>query len=274
MPEDWDLRGRHGHSTTLVEVDGDGYLVIVGGGIGNILEHWGVEEFFDVAILDLKTWTWIGHFMLQCGTTGTDFRGPGRHHVACQGLPGQILLMGGGRRPGRQVCSLDASRCIRMALAGQVTGNFPLSEVQPSSPQDLQETGSVPRQPALPTGRKMHGAACLLPWAPLVVIFGGWETGPHFDDLWVFAIGAEQKDLQDFRCLAATVNDNSGEEEDEMDDESEEDGPGSAFVVVNLRGSDGGTRTLRIPRRMLDLLQQNGNLQRSNGNEDEENEEE
>lgn len=28
-----------------------------------------------------------------------------------------------------------------------------------------------------PAGRKMHGAACLAPYAPLLVVYGGWELG-------------------------------------------------------------------------------------------------
>ena len=33
-------------------------------------------------------------------------------------------------------------------------------------------------QCSLPSGRKMHGAASLAPFAPLLVIYGGWKTGP------------------------------------------------------------------------------------------------
>mmetsp|Transcript_28473 Transcript_28473/g.51475 ORF Transcript_28473/g.51475 Transcript_28473/m.51475 type:complete len:632 (-) Transcript_28473:63-1958(-) len=237
--ESWQMRDRHGHSTTLVEVDGKGYLVVIGGGIGNILENWRVEEFLDVAIMELENWSWIGNFELQCDD---NVRGPGRHHAACAGLPGQILFMGGGRRPGREVCSLDASRCVRMALDGQVTGRIPLSQVLPTTPEG--------QQTVLPTGRKMHGAVCLLPWAPLVVTMGGWETGPHFDDLWVFAIGARQEDLQDFACLTSAGGSSEDEDEDEDDPAF-----GGEFVLVNLRGRDGEVRTLRIPRRMLAALQ-------------------
>ena len=32
-------------------------------------------------------------------------------------------------------------------------------------------------QCSLPSGRKMHGAASLAPFAPLLVIYGGWKTG-------------------------------------------------------------------------------------------------
>ncbi|CAE7221145.1 unnamed protein product, partial [Symbiodinium necroappetens] len=58
------MQHRHGHSATLFEVDGRGYLVVVGGGIGNILENWGVRDFGDLAVLDLDPngWRWIGHY--------------------------------------------------------------------------------------------------------------------------------------------------------------------------------------------------------------------
>ena len=42
-------------------------------------------------------------------------------------------------------------------------------------------------QCSLPSGRKMHGAASLAPFAPLLVIYGGWKTGadvvPNIPDL-------------------------------------------------------------------------------------------
>ena len=40
-----------------------------------------------------------------------------------------------------------------------------------------------PMQCSLPSGRKMHGAASLAPFAPLLVIYGGWKTGGPFGPL-------------------------------------------------------------------------------------------
>lgn len=76
--------------TPQQEVDGKGYLVVVGGevswgyhigfgipqdgctmmhrcthvagGTGNILENWGVQDMGDVAVLAIDSWKWIGHY--------------------------------------------------------------------------------------------------------------------------------------------------------------------------------------------------------------------
>merc|ERR1719315_957005 len=53
-----------------------------------------------------------------------------------------------------------------------------------------------------PCGRKMHGAACLLPWAPLLVIYGGWKAGPQFDDLWICGLGGTPADLDAFATFS------------------------------------------------------------------------
>ncbi|CAE8654965.1 unnamed protein product, partial [Polarella glacialis] len=185
---------RHGHSTTLLEVDGKGYLIVVGGGTGNILENFGVQDFYDAAVLEIATWNWLGKFRLDLEPGAA---GPGRHHTACSGLLGQIFLFGGGQRPGGQVLLLDGEGLVRQALAG-TSRRVALREVSSQISGSEREGGPAP---ALPTGRKMHGAACLLPWAPMLVVYGGWERGPHFDDLWVYAMGGDAEDLEGFECL-------------------------------------------------------------------------
>ena len=106
------------------EVDGKGYLVVLGGGnsserfrnfsgsnlldqvsnsinvtacalggTGNILDNFGVYDIGDVAVLAIESWKWIGHYRLSGDVI------PGRHHTACRGIGNQLLVMGGGRRP-------------------------------------------------------------------------------------------------------------------------------------------------------------------------------
>lgn len=105
------------------EVDGKGYLVVLGGGnsystcrdcsnlldqvsmyvdvtlacavggTGNILDNFGVHDIGDVAVLAIESWKWIGHYRLSGDII------PGRHHTACRGIGNQLLVMGGGRRP-------------------------------------------------------------------------------------------------------------------------------------------------------------------------------
>ncbi|CAK9018003.1 unnamed protein product [Durusdinium trenchii] len=128
LGEDWEMNPRHGHSSTFFEVDGKGYVVVVGGGTGNILETWGVRDFSDVSVLCVETWTWIGHYQLR----GEDV--PGRHHTACRGLGNQLLIFGGGRRPSNQVCVLDAAACVRRALAGDALGAVELRPVHHARP--------------------------------------------------------------------------------------------------------------------------------------------
>ncbi|CAJ1397001.1 unnamed protein product [Effrenium voratum] len=235
--QDWEMPPRHGHSTTLFEVDGKGYLVVVGGGRGNILENWNVRDFADIAVLCLESWTWIGHYQLQSSGNLT----PGRHHTACRAL-GQLLLVGGGRRPSRQVCVLDAEQVIRRALRGDVQGLVPLRTV----PDRLEDDGAdLP----VPVARKMHGAACLAPYAPLLVIFGGWETGPHFSDLWTFALGADTEDLKDFRAA-------------EAEEEREEPGQES-LVGVRMMGPDGQVRVMRVPSELLAQFLRQGVVRRA-----------
>eukprot|EP00439_Symbiodinium_sp_Y106_P079051 s977_g17.t2 len=259
LPEDWQMQHRHGHSATLFEVDGRGYLVVVGGGIGNILENWGVRDFGDLVVLDLDPsgWRWIGHYMFRHDHS---LAMPGRHHTACKGLGGKLLLMGGGRRPGRQVCVVDAEQCIRRAVCGDAVGQTGLRPIPHQVPRPVagEEGGAAASmelgrsEAALPVGRKMHGAACLAPWAPLVVIFGGWETGPHFSDLWAFAIGNSAEDIEDYRILS------EGGEVEEQEEEGEEDG--SNFVGLRMLGPDGQVRFVRVPQELLAQFLRQGML--------------
>lgn len=232
LGEDWEMPPRHGHSTTLFEVDGKGYLVVLGGGTGNILDNFGVHDIGDVAVLAIESWKWIGHYRLSGDII------PGRHHTACRGIGNQLLVMGGGRRPSDKVCVMDAEACIHRAVMGDALGEVELREVPCSSARSPEEGRA---QCSLPTGRKMHGAASLAPFAPLFVIYGGWKTGPHFSDLWTFAIGADASDLEDFQALER-------QSEQEADDDAMPDSP---FVGVRMMGPDGQVRMMRIPSELL-----------------------
>jgi len=246
---------RHGHSTTLLEVDGKGYLIVVGGGTGNILENFGVQDFYDAAVLEIATWNWLGKFRLDLEPGAA---GPGRHHTACSGLLGQIFLFGGGQRPGGQVLLLDGEGLVRQALAG-TSRRVALREVSSQISGSEREGGPAP---ALPTGRKMHGAACLLPWAPMLVVYGGWERGPHFDDLWVYAMGGDAEDLEGFECLLRSQGGQlPAQNEDPDNDFDEDDSPEEEAVPVRLVSPDGQVRVMRVPRRVLAQLLSSGVLQ-------------
>jgi len=249
LGEDWEVKPRHGHSTTLFEVDGKGYLVVVGGGTGNILENYGVTDIGDVSVLAIESWTWIGHYQLPTENT------PGRHHTACRGIGNQLLVMGGGRRPSDKVCVLDAEACIRRAILGDALGDVDLRPVPCNVGRSPPEDGS-PMQCSLPSGRKMHGAASLAPFAPLLVIYGGWKTGPHFNDLWTFALGADEADLQDFEALERR---SSAADEHDDGDEMMSDSP---FVGVRMMGPDGQVRMMRIPSELLSQFVRQGMVRR------------
>lgn len=241
LGEDWEMNPRHGHSSTFFEVDGKGYVVVVGGGTGNILETWGVRDFSDVSVLCVETWTWIGHYQLR----GEDV--PGRHHTACRGLGNQLLIFGGGRRPSNQVCVLDAAACVRRALAGDALGAVELRPVHHARPSD--EEGN---QAQVPQGRKMHGAACLAPHAPLLVVYGGWKTGPHFSDVWTFALGADERDLEAFQPV----------EQQSLEEEDGDDMHESPVVGVRMMGPDGQVRMMRIPSELLSQFVRQGMVRR------------
>lgn len=248
---------RHGHSTSLVEVNGKGYLIVLGGGTGNILSFGTRErENSDGAVFDLTTWSWLGGFRVECGASVV----PGRHHTASRGLNNQIYVFGGGARPGNRVCVLEGAECVAAAGTPRYVH---LREVPLVAEQE--------RPPSRPTGRKMHGAACLMPFAPLLVVFGGWETGAHFDDLWTFALGAGARQLEAFATLSqgsasAAAEASSEPEDDEDDDEDELEGVGGQQVAVSLMGPDGQIRVMRVPQRILAQLVRGGVLrQRTDG---------
>jgi len=248
-PED-----RHGHSASLVEVEGRGYLVIVGGGVGNILGGGG-REIDDVSILDVAFMRWIGSLKLNHQSIV-----PGRHHTACGGVCGQIFLFGGGHRPSGKACRLDGPQCVQAALAGERA--VELHEIPMPAPSGTEDSDDTARQPVIPRARKMHGAACLLPWAPLVVFFGGWEAGPHFDDLWVLGLGGRPGDLDQFSAPLSRGeephDDAFGEDyDDEEDDE---------FVTIRMQGENGEIRQMRLPSFVFANMIRSGMLQpRSSG---------
>mmetsp|Transcript_41607 Transcript_41607/g.75450 ORF Transcript_41607/g.75450 Transcript_41607/m.75450 type:complete len:643 (-) Transcript_41607:66-1994(-) len=203
-------RPRHGHTGTLVEVDGKGYLVFVGGGVGNILGSGRVAEFGDVAILDCQDWSWLGGpLQMSWAPTEEERAAPpkqGRHHTACVGLRGQILLYGGGHRPDRPVRVLDGKQCVELAKAGEesITVSAISCYERPGSAAPAAEEGAEQHwgeASTLPEGRKMHGAVSLLPFAPCLVVYGGWNTGPHFSDLWILGLGCSQRELRNFAAL-------------------------------------------------------------------------
>eukprot|EP00927_Polykrikos_kofoidii_P086769 TRINITY_DN9824_c0_g1_i1.p1 TRINITY_DN9824_c0_g1~~TRINITY_DN9824_c0_g1_i1.p1 ORF type:complete len:759 (+),score=100.67 TRINITY_DN9824_c0_g1_i1:84-2279(+) len=199
---------RHGHSCTLVEVNGKGYLVVVGGGIGNILSsHLDRCEFGDVAVFDVKGLVWLDRLNLIF-PPGCDV--PGRHHTASMGLDGQILLFGGGSRSGNCIGLLDGDACVKQALSTACprASTFSLNALEVHMEHLV-----------VPPRRKMHAAVCLLPWLPLQVVFGGWDSGPHFDDFWVCALGGRPSDLTVFRDTGVvSAADAVDDEEEDLDE--------------------------------------------------------
>lgn len=238
---------RHGHSTTLVELNGHGYLVALGGGTGNILSAG--QEHKDCQVLDLSTGTWSATIRLHCPPHAV----PGRHHVACLGLDGQILVFGGQNsspRPSSKVQVLDGFEAVRLALnPSEAMSEIVLRDVPTVGPTDGQATR---REPA-PRGRKMHAAACLLPWAPLYVVYGGWETGPHFDDLWVYALGGGRNGVDayarvgDAEAGAASSGDEGYEEEEDVVGEAD-------FVPFRMMDRNGNVQIMSLPAHVLTQL--------------------
>lgn len=220
-------RARLGHEAILVESDGRAYLVVTGGGLGSILSPFGTQEMNDVAVMDLHAWVWLGALHLR-RAQGVPV--PGRHHTACAGLGGQLFLFGGGHSPSNKLCVLDGVECVRRAHAS--AREIVLREVPTASEQRM------------PRGRKMHGAACLLPWLPAFVIFGGWETQAHFEDIWVCALGREENLLQ----LRVSVTVDESEEEDDSEDER--------AVMLRLMGVD----RRRLPPHLLQRLMRNRSM--------------
>ncbi|KAJ1445721.1 hypothetical protein M885DRAFT_549063 [Pelagophyceae sp. CCMP2097] len=174
-------RPRHGHTATLVEpASRIAKIVVVGGGRGNIIGEPGAE-FSDACSLDLSSPLFQRGTPLDAGGGYAATRAlfhwdvrhlshvhyaPGRHHSASPTHDGRgVLLFGGGAAPSNPLCVLDARDLL--VDSGAVA---------------LRALGLPAGRP--PRARKMHGACCLLPFAPLLVVFGGWETNAHFDDLW------------------------------------------------------------------------------------------
>lgn len=241
---------RHGHSATLQEFDSTGYLVVVGGGRGNILRegrnavH---EDKSDAVVLDTRSWSWAG--LVNLGRP-IDAPAPGRHHTASLGLGDRILLFGGGDQPANRILVLNGELCVRRALKGE---HF----------MELREVIGLSKK--LPGARKLHGAVSLLPWAPFLVVNGGWELDVPFMDIWVCALGHTSADLKRFARQQtdhwqleamwqseATVSPNwSDEEFDWMDDDEEDDFAGGALPA------HWGGRTGPIRQNLIELARNN-----------------
>ncbi|CAK9018002.1 unnamed protein product [Durusdinium trenchii] len=98
----------------------------------------------------------------------------------------------------------------------------------------------------------MHGAACLAPHAPLLVVYGGWKTGPHFSDVWTFALGADERDLEAFQPV----------EQQSLEEEDGDDMHESPVVGVRMMGPDGQVRMMRIPSELLSQFVRQGMVRR------------
>mmetsp|Transcript_31332 Transcript_31332/g.73054 ORF Transcript_31332/g.73054 Transcript_31332/m.73054 type:complete len:670 (-) Transcript_31332:205-2214(-) len=255
-------RPRHGHSATLVEVDGRGYLVIVGGGEGNIL-HGSSMEMGDVVVLDCHDWRWLGSLEMCWldAEAQTGVPRQGRHHTASPGLNGEIYLFGGGHRPKRTVRLLNGRDCVEAVRNGK--DNITITEIsaQERGVQQTQADSSSggfaapgpQADPAwqaarmLPKGRKMHGAVSLLPYAPCLLAFGGWESGPHFEDLWIMGFGRSKGALAAFSALSRAQ---------QAENDSEADGIEDFFHGVTFRGM-GVPDTGNLRRNLMLLMLQN-----------------
>jgi hypothetical protein len=89
-----------------------------------------------------------------------------------------------------------------------------------------------------PTPRKFHAACSLYPWHPLLVVFGGWRTNTHFEDLHVAALGTDTKALEPYARSDLST-----------DAEEAEDG----LLEVRVYVPDRGMETLRTSRSRLRL---------------------
>ena len=106
----------------------------------------------------------------------------------------------------------------------------------------LTEVGNHSGQAPLP--RKFHAACSLYPWRPLLVLFGGWRTGPHFEDLNIAALGADAKALDVYKRSPVAA-----------DTEELEDGFLEIRVFVPELNT---TETLRTSRSRLRFLVDSG----------------
>jgi hypothetical protein len=115
----------------------------------------------------------------------------------------------------------------------------------------------------------MHGAACLLPWLPILVVFGGWERGPHFEDMSLCALGNQTKGGVEGSEVLGEEEEDEQEVEEESDDEPG-DGDGGddedEIITVRLNGPQ-GMRLMQMPRRYLQELIASGALQGEGGDD-------
>lgn len=278
--------GRHGHSATLVEVNGAGYIIVVGGGTGNILHGFGagIAEFDDCCVFDCRAKHWLATFDLGARqSVGTCF---GRHHTSAACCNGRTLLFGGGASPTNRLGLLDMRRCVKRALSSGP--DRPACRRRVAEPLLCDLTPGLVESdvPTAPRGRKMHGAACLLPWLPLFVVFGGWEFGPHFSDMWLADLepagGPSIVDIEEEDKAPDDSDDDDGsldgqfyencedaarfgrDDDDEYgsNEEFEQDenpGDDEDLVALNL-ATDTGMHQIQIPRSVFHRLVRQGML--------------
>lgn len=246
--------GRHGHSTTLVERCGRGYLVVVGGGTGNILHGFGdgIRELDECWVLDIAQRRWLDGTPLDLGSEFGLGAPCGRHHTASAALHGTTLLLGGGSRPTNRLGLLDCAACVDLALARDKNAGEELRDA--NLLVDL--TAHLADDSPQPAGRKMHAAACLLPWLPVFVCFGGWQVGPHFADLWLADLANGL--LEPSATLAAPAPPTSiplldGPDDNNSDDNSsgvysdDDNDDDDELVTVNVLTTN-GEHQLQLPR--------------------------
>jgi hypothetical protein len=251
---------RHGHSASVVEVNGNGFLMVVGGGTGNILAPMQrCRESRNVHVLDLRRWRWLGNGITLVAAGGDSPGGGigGRHHTGCvtASRDGRIILFGGGHEPSNEVLVLNAVECVKLA--------------QQSEPGRVASVVVPENERPPPRPRKMHGAACLLPWLPILVVFGGWERGPHFEDMSLCALGNQTKGGVKGSEVLGEEEEDEQEVEEESDDEPG-DGDGGddedEIITVRLNGPQ-GMRLMQMPRRYLQELIASGALQGEGGDD-------
>ena len=267
---------RHGHTATLVEYDNQAYVVFVGGGRGTVLEDpERCEEFGTAQAVDVKSLYRRGTSRLrprygQLVDLASDYV-PGRHHTASLVAPHTVALYGGGHRPFPFVALLDVKEVIqagKRVVAARAARARALQEIKARAESSTSETlvGLMHTQMQLlaevdgpsvalkeveggsahaPTPRKFHAACSLYPWHPLLVVFGGWRSSAHFEDLHVAALGTDTKALEPY-----TRSDLS------KDTEEAEDG----LLEVRVYVPECGMETLRTSRSRLRFLVTSGSF--------------
>ena len=228
-------RGRHGHSAALVEVDGRAFIVLIGGGTGNILHGFGgsVAEFDDCDVYDATNNCWVGPTLPLNSVFG-------RHHTACHCLGDRYLLFGGGSRPSNTCALFDARLAVQTALS--------------PSAEDVTLVQGVPalRPQEQPRARKMHAACCLLPYVPCFCVYGGWEFGPHFADFWIADMLPDSVVSSSTPVQRTHSDDGSTTSSDDIEDHED-------IVVINV-ATDSGDHQVRIPRSVFNRLVEDGFL--------------